>query len=294
MLSVTNTGSTTDIFDLDVTSTWTTTLSSVSVTLSADESTTVMVWVEVPTEATTGITDIATITATSNGDNSVTDTATLTTTAENDGVDGEIEDGAPNDGDGNGDGIPDSEQDNVASLPNADEGGYVTIAAPDNTQLVAVEAIATPMTLPVGVEEFPQDLFGFTIEGLEHGESVSITLYLYGQETELDGYWKYHENSDPQWIDVSELATFGTVVISDTTVTTVMLNLTDGGLGDADGEANGTIVDPGGPTVSASTTSITMSDFNQRATGPNTFPALALLMLVLGAGVVLHLRRKRK
>ena len=44
-------------------------------------------------------------------------TVTITVLAEDDGVAAAVEDGAPNGGDGNNDGIADSEQDNVASLP---------------------------------------------------------------------------------------------------------------------------------------------------------------------------------
>ena len=45
-----------------------------------------------------------------------------------DGVSDEVESAAPNGGDGNADGIADNLQDNVASLPNATNGSYVTVA----------------------------------------------------------------------------------------------------------------------------------------------------------------------
>ncbi len=46
-----------------------------------------------------------------------------------DGVSDLVEDGAPNNGDGNSDGIPDKQQPNVTSLVDGVNGEYVTIAA---------------------------------------------------------------------------------------------------------------------------------------------------------------------
>ena len=45
-----------------------------------------------------------------------------------DGVDTLVEDHGPNSGDGNNDGVPDSRQANVASLPNATDGSYVSVS----------------------------------------------------------------------------------------------------------------------------------------------------------------------
>ncbi|GAB4580555.1 MAG: hypothetical protein Fur0022_32970 [Anaerolineales bacterium] len=82
VVTITNTGTTTDTFDLTSASTWPTTLSTLTITLGAGESTTFMVDVDVPTNALAGETDVATITATSQGDGTSTDTTLLTTAAE--------------------------------------------------------------------------------------------------------------------------------------------------------------------------------------------------------------------
>jgi hypothetical protein len=57
-------------------------------------------------------------------------------------------------------------------------------------------------------------------------------------------YWKCING---QWVNVTSL------LGSNDGDNTLTLTLTDGGLGDADGVANGTIVDPGGPAVAVTT-----------------------------------------
>ena len=52
--------------------------------------------------------------------------------ADNDGISDETELGAPNGGDGNNDGTLDIDQQNVASLPNSEDGAYVTLVAEEN------------------------------------------------------------------------------------------------------------------------------------------------------------------
>jgi hypothetical protein len=80
-LTINNTGSTGDTYDLDVTgNSWATTLSAPTVSASAGASGSVSVSVMVPADADSGASDTATITATSQGDSSVSDTALLTTT----------------------------------------------------------------------------------------------------------------------------------------------------------------------------------------------------------------------
>lgn len=78
-LSITNTGSIEDTFDLTVSGVWTATLSASNVTLAAGAATAVQVWVEVPDAAAVGASDVTTVTATNSA---VTATAQLTTTAE--------------------------------------------------------------------------------------------------------------------------------------------------------------------------------------------------------------------
>jgi len=156
-----------------------------------------------------------------------------------DGVSGAVEDGAPNGGDGNNDGIPDSQQSNVTSLPNAVNGGYVTVASPGTTTLSNVAASAIPPSappLPAGTTA-PIGLVNFVVQGVTVGGGVDVTLHL-PPGTSPNSYLKLHAGA---WVDFTP-----NVTISGDTVT---LHLVDGGAGDADGVPNGEIVDPGAPTV---------------------------------------------
>lgn len=81
-LAITNTGSTTDTFDILLTGqVWTTTLSTSTITLAAGETAVLTITVHIPITATQGDIDTAVLTATSQTDIAATDSATLTTTA---------------------------------------------------------------------------------------------------------------------------------------------------------------------------------------------------------------------
>ena len=64
----------------------------------------------------------------------------------------------------------------------------------------------------------------------------------------------------------------------------ITLTLVDGGRGDADGVANGVIVDPGAPGTSSTTTTV-------RANGGGAFNPLLLMVMLLFAGLRLRGRK---
>ena len=167
--------------------------------------------------------------------------AGLATDGEGDGVSVPIENGAPNDGDGNDDGIPDAEQPNVASLPAAvGQEPYVTLAAPEGTSLREVATI-DPASLPEPPPEalsLPAGLLSFTVDGVAPGATIEIEVLVDGGVTGADRYFKFHDGA---WLDFTDHAAFNG--------DSILLAMTDGGLGDDDGEANGRIVDPGGPAL---------------------------------------------
>ncbi len=88
---------------------------------------------------------------------------------------------------------------------------------------------------------FPHGLFSFTITGLEvveeTGETVTITITYPSPVEAGSEYWKV---IDGEWVDVTSL------LGSNDGDNILTLTITDGGLGDADGEVNGVIEDPGG------------------------------------------------
>lgn len=169
--------------------------------------------------------------------------------ADGDGVDASIEDAGPNGGDGNHDGVPDGLQANVTSLPAmgvpGTGGAYLTVAAPDSTKLVDVftldpnDATHIPVPPPAGAR-LPAGVVGFVLKNVPTGSDQKIRIYP-GTTTGLTGYAKYN-SATQSW----SLLPAERVAI---TPTYVELTLTDGGIGDADGQANGSIADPGGPAI---------------------------------------------
>lgn len=158
-----------------------------------------------------------------------------------------IEVGVPG-GDGNGDGMPDHQQANVTSLPNAADGRYVAVESPDGTRLVGVRALADSSYpgAPAEVLSFPIGLLSFSAEGVTPGGTVTVTLHL-PPEIDVDSYWKYDEAA-PESSAWYEFALDGETG-AEFDGNRVLLHFVDGGRGDADGLANGSITDPGAPAL---------------------------------------------
>ncbi|MCB9851751.1 MAG: right-handed parallel beta-helix repeat-containing protein [Phycisphaerales bacterium] len=170
-------------------------------------------------------------------------------TPDEDGVDAATEDGAPNGGDGNNDGVKDSEQPNVASLPNSD-GNYLTIVAPAGTTLANVVASSnpSPADAPDGVT-FPMGFVSFEVRGLQPGASIEVRIIAQlPAGVEIDTYWRYgpeSSNTTPHWYEFLYDGTTGAELGG----SEITLHLVDGQRGDDDVSANGVIVDPGAPAV---------------------------------------------
>ena len=98
-------------------------------------------------------------------------------------------------------------------------------------------------TAPAGLV-FPHGLVTFTIDSCTPGFTAVLTLDLpLGLPPDTE-YWKYGPTSadpTPHWYELPAVFTGNTVTFS----------ITDGGLGDDDLVANGTIIDQGGPAAPA-------------------------------------------
>jgi hypothetical protein len=154
-----------------------------------------------------------------------------------------VEDGAPNGGDGNADGIPDRLQANVASLPNAVDGRYVTFSVDEPSLFLSVSAAATPAPVspPAGIV-LPLGGFSFTVTA-EPSADVLLSL---PDEVTVEGYAKYGGTPDltrPHWYEFSFDGTTGATVSG----SDITLHLRDGARGDSDAVVNGVVRDPGGP-----------------------------------------------
>lgn len=160
---------------------------------------------------------------------------------DSDGVNNTVEAAAPSfsgsaAGDGNNDGTQDSNQNHVISLPNAVTSSYLTFTATElgNSSIAFSAATAEAATgLPDGVA-LPLGQVSFTITGVTNGGTVSVQVIDHANSG-LGAYYKFLAAS---WSDFSANASFNGQVTT--------LTLVDGGAGDGDGTANGTIQDPGG------------------------------------------------
>ena len=168
-------------------------------------------------------------------------------TTDGTGVPADVQDAAPNDGDGNGDGIKDSLQTSVASLPSAtSDRSYLTVEVRDGCG--ELNSVATSTSESVGVEDpgydYPFELVAFTLPC----ETGTVRIYYHGAES-LDDfeYRKYGPTPDdwdvPLWYGMPDV-TFGTKEIGGNTVPYAEFVLTEAQLGDdTDGFP---IVDQGG------------------------------------------------
>jgi hypothetical protein len=207
-------------------------------------------------------------------------TESVTSDGDVDGVPDAVENNAPNNGDGNYDGVPDAQQENVTSLPNAHNGGYVTITSPAGTSFVNVSAIHENSVPPQGKPNiaFPYGFFSFEINGLSApGETVELTMHVPGPVTQ---YWKYGPtpgDHNPHWYQIY-MESVGNVIT---------FELTDGGLGDDWWVADSMIIDqggPGNPPVPAPA----------GGTGVPIFPSLYVgITAALAAGILAYVIRKR-
>ena len=194
---------------------------------------------------------------------------------DNDGTPDYLDTDSDNDGvldsdeaklDGNSDSTPDRLQNDVATLYTATGSGMVTIYTGSGrlTNVKSYDASELPsQPSPITIKEegckffcdetvitlsFPHGIYEFNIEGITSGENVQVALIL-PDTIPTDSAWYFYDSSNDLWSDFSgntESLTDGDNV--------VLLNLTDGGAGDRDGIANGSILDPSGVTSSASNT----------------------------------------
>ncbi|QJR12279.1 hypothetical protein DSM104443_03364 [Usitatibacter rugosus] len=127
---------------------------------------------------------------------------------------------------------------------------------------------------PAGVA-FPHGLFDFTTSGCTPGSTITMTITYPAALPPTTQYWKYGPtpgNAVPHWY-VLPAAIVGA---------TATFSITDGGMGDDDLAANGTIVDQGGPGAGGG------------AGGTGTgIPTLSEWMLLLLATLMLGLGARR-
>lgn len=162
-----------------------------------------------------------------------------------DGVPSTVEDAAPNNGDGNNDGTPDSNQQNVTSLVNEVSSTYTA---------VELDPVCTFSDISITPEngqpnqdggfDYSSGLINFTAGCGTPGYSTEVTIVTYGVDVNGLILRKYNPIT-------SSYTTIDSAVLTATTINgqpavTATYQVVDGGPLDTDGVENGVIVDPVG------------------------------------------------
>ena len=191
------------------------------------------------------------------GDNSDAFPLNANESSDSDGDCGVIAEQTPTSGDGcgnNSDGVPEDPADTLDSDfdgqgDSSDSNPY----DPENKRSISVDnsngwSINTALFIPIKslaipapeALSFPQGLLQIALKDGVVGSVAEITITFPEPLRDDMKWWKFGrtaDNNQPHWY------AFDQAVIAGNTIT---LSITDGGLGDDDGIANGEIIDPGG------------------------------------------------
>lgn len=250
----------------------------------------ITVGVQVANNAAASLNTTATLTTPGNSNSaqaSDTDTVTVLDGSylDDDSIFNAVEDDAPNSGDGNDDGTADGQQDTVTSLPNPVTNNYATLetdgcaVSNSNVSIAAESANAATdekYTYPLG-------LMDFSIDCSTPGGTATVTQYYFGASASPNMVLRKY-NSVTNTYQTLPGATLTNVQIGGQSAIKVVYSITDGGLLDEDGVANGTIVDPAGLAVLSDTITAPTTDSTPGV--PNTGFASHSMGLYYAAGLI--------
>ena len=159
----------------------------------------------------------------------------------------------PNNGDANGDGIPDYAQRNVATRINSATGRYASLIVTGECEIIRDFDFVQEASLERQDEraEYFVGLHDFELECANFGDSVEVTVLwdqLYATENWV--YKKYNPNTG-EYRFIDDRVELSTAAVAGVEKTTSRYTLRDGGDLDTDGTANAAIIDPAGPALIA-------------------------------------------
>ena len=189
--------------------------------------------------------------------------------------------------DKNGDSIIDSTQPYIGSAYNASLQQLVLLEAEATCTVSSIQSV-TPADLSTGDAgyTYPAGLVDFTLEGCgAPGYTTTVIQYYFGVPSTGVVLRKYNENTG-KYATITD-AVISSVIINGQNVTKVTYSVTDGGELDADGEVNGTIVDPAG----LAKTVPGVPNTGEKPVGILGIVALTAGLGVLAAGAMLIRRR---
>jgi len=230
-------------------------------------------------------------TANNNPVNDSGSTNTFTIAAgDRDGASTATENAAPNDGDANDDGTADTNQANVTSFVSPITGHYVALATSGDCDQNDDPYVATTAgnARADNSYSYPVGMMNFSITCDTPGDSATVTQYYYGDYDAAQFVARKYNAASGSYTDIPG-ATLENVTIGGQSALKITYAITDGGPLDADGLANGTIVDPAGPgvkVVAAAGSTGTLAD-----TGTNVLAALGLALSLIVASLAVRLRR---
>ncbi len=209
-----------------------------------------------------------------------------------DNVPEEVESAAPNGGDANNDGTPDSEQPEVTSILSPVSSQYVTLESTCNDNFnvqIGSESSATPdanYTYPAG-------LVGFVLRGCSVGGTATITKYYYGTYDLSKLTLRKLQNG--VYLTVPG-AVFTNVTIGGQPAVQVVYQITDGSSLDDDGIADGNIVDPAGiaTAVLGTTTTVGAPNTGYERQGLGLSGAMTVIAMVLIVSGLLYRKSSLK
>ncbi len=196
------------------------------------------------------------------------DDPTVFSILDQDNVSDSEENAGPNSGDGNDDGIVDSEQSDVTTAINPVLGEYTTTEI--GGDCVTVDEVSfyheTDLADTDPDYDYPLGLHGFLVDCTVVGGTVDVTYYWDQEYDTTDWNYRKYIATQNTFVDFDDQITYGTAVVGGNTVTTVAYSIVDGGAYDGDGLVNGQILDPAGPSLLAEATTTT----GGAAGAPNT------------------------
>lgn len=176
--------------------------------------------------------------------------ATFATTDDNDDISSGVEDLAPNSGDGNDDGTPDSQQANVASFVDTQTGKYVTLALPGACTISSASTVAESANSHAdNTYSYPAGMMNYTANCGTPGYTAQAKIYFFGQSA--DGLVLRKYNPANHTYSTVSGASLSNETIGGRTAILASYTITDGGALDTDGSTNGVIVDPVGVATTA-------------------------------------------
>ncbi len=209
---------------------------------------------------------------------------------DNDGIGITTENQAPNGGDGNDDGMPDSQQADVASFVNQVTGNPITLSATSEDGPCYLTGVSVAHANSLGNDPayvYPYGLLDFVVECGDPGFTATITQYFYEPAA---GEFILRKYGNGQFATING-ATFEKQTIDGRSVLIVRYDVTDGGLLDEDGEPNGVIVDPAGPALILSSSNVGAPDTGLEKQSEGSFIISLVAAGVLLFGIVI-LRQK--